>query len=62
MFQKKANSNNQKISVEIVAAVKKKIQDEIKKSNSELSYSQLNNVFQAAIQCGLVDVSIYYFI
>ncbi|XP_031639340.1 atlastin-like [Contarinia nasturtii] len=54
-FIEKANLHNEKISGEIVGAVKRNLLQEIEKINSELSFAQLNNVFQSETDTALRD-------
>ncbi|XP_031636890.1 atlastin-like [Contarinia nasturtii] len=54
-FIEKANLHNEKISGEIVGAVKRNLLQEIEKINSELSFAQLNNVFQSETDAALRD-------
>lgn len=58
-LQEKANLHNEKISVQIVASVKRRLLGEIVKSGPELSYFLLSKVFQSAMQGALTDVSQY---
>lgn len=57
-LQEKANLHNEKMIVELIATVKQKMLQEIEKSSPELSFAQLNNVFQSEMQVALTRVSI----